>query len=1514
MRAGGLRQTLNEDRSNALGCTVLAAGEGTESGTVAQTRGLLLSLLLLAIPAGHLCFGQGTAASLHLDAALLPGRDTVAPQTSNTALNVTWAPVAPTTYSTAATGAAGGRILSVAVDPADPSGNTVYLGTSGGVWKSTNAAGSPASVTFAPLTDAVPALNGFGVPATVISVGSVSVQPGGTGVVLAGTGDATNRTDSIYGTGLLRSADGGRSWTAIPGSVEPGTQQRQSFFGEAFSGFAWSTVSPNLVVAAVASAGGAFAANAGDSNQSAMGLYYSHDAGQSWQFATITDGPNQEIQGPDIGVGSGAPVVAVVWNPVRRLFLAAIRLHGFYQSADGVTWTRLATQPGTALTSAVCPADSGGGGNALCPLYQATLAVQPSTGDTFAMFTNAADADEGLWQDICAAANGTCATPSPIFAHRVGNAALETSAGVIAGASHALSLQALPAGADTVLLAGTRDLFRCSLAAGCTWRNATNVSGCAAAQVGAMQHQAAWVPNSSTLYFATDRGLWRSTDAVNQQAVACSADDAAHFQNLNASLGAIAEVTSLAQDPVDATAMLAGEGSLGTAGGSNGAWRPLLTGTGAGTAVGTGATAGTWFATSGAGVSISACGAGAGCAPGGFGTQPVIGNTQVSGDGTALRQPAVWMLDPQDPSRMIVGTCRTWRGPASGLNWAPSNALSTMLDGHPAPSCQSGNAQIRSLAATGTLSGTNTERIYAGLAGVPDGVQIAPGHIYSALVTPASTAASTHWSDLTANPLTNGVAGSPIFNSGLVGISAITIDPTAPSTLYVGIGGYGGYGFAEFANVSPVYRSTDAGQHWTNITSNLPIAPVNAILVDPLDPAIVYLATDVGVYVTTTITLCGDPTQACWGAYGAGLPAVKVTSLAASAASGNSWLRVGTWGRGIWQTELASAALQQAALLAATLTPSSLSFAPQAVGTVSAAQTLTLQNTGQGAVTLGTPVVSAQDFSVSNGCGSTLAQGASCTLSVVFAPTATGGRSATVSITTNTPSGTLMASLDGTGLQGSTIVLTPLRLDFGAVLLGQTSPVQYMTIANTGTAAATLQSPHINGPFRITADTCSATLPVNTSCTVGIAFSPVASGVFQGAISVTDSAGTQTALLSGTGQTGPSDTLSTSSLTFAPQQLGTTSAQQQVVITNSGDTALNGIVASVTGDFLLVNQCGTSLPGHSTCALLVAYAPQALGAETGQLVLVDQQQQQVNRQTVVLNGTGTPPPVAPPGSGLGILTASPLRLDFGLEGVNASSAPQTVTLINSGAAVLSGISIASGTGFSVSANACTGQLSPGASCTFAVIFSPQSPGAVQALLQVSAATLVAPTVIPVSGTAADFQLSVQGSSSSTVIGGATATYQLLLTPVGASAGQVAIGCTGAPQGSTCTANPSMVTMDGSGATATITVTVATPATTAASLATPRQPWPLRAWPAAALLIPLLWGGSRRGRTLGQCCAVLAVGVICLGSVGCGLTIHGGGAAHPAASGPSAGQGTFNVTVGATAPGLVRTVSLNLVVE
>src|SRR4029078_7617391 len=87
---------------------------------------------------------------------------------------------------------------------------------------------------------------------------------------------------------------------------------------------------------------------------------------------------------------------------------------------------------------------------------------------------------------------------------------------------------------------------------------------------------------------------------------------------------------------------------------------------------------------------------------------------------------------------------------------------------------------------------------------------------------------------------------------------------------------------------------------------------------------------------------------------------------------------------------------------AVTLSPPSLGFGPQLLGTTSGAQTSTLRNSGNAALTISgvaMPGASAADFAQTNDCPGTLAPSATCTISATFSPTATGAPSASVTIT-----------------------------------------------------------------------------------------------------------------------------------------------------------------------------------------------------------------------------------------------------------------------------------------------------------------------------------------------------------------------------------------------------------------------------------------------------------------------------------------------------------------------------------
>ena len=233
-----------------------------------------------------------------------------------------------------------GRATAVAIDPNDPSGNTVFAGGAyGGVWKSSNAGAaspSPVSVNWTPLTDnqATLAIGAIADPAAALDSRSDQER-----------GPRRNRRNQQLGGLLLRLGNSALARRRRNlGSDHFAGLNRHSFLCRmGFSQIAFSSANPNLVVAAAASASQGIIEGPGKSFGSNRGLYYSTDAGVTWQAAIIND-PSATI--------SPASATAVVYNAAAATFYAAIRFHGFYSSPDGITWTRLASQPGSGLTTA----------------------------------------------------------------------------------------------------------------------------------------------------------------------------------------------------------------------------------------------------------------------------------------------------------------------------------------------------------------------------------------------------------------------------------------------------------------------------------------------------------------------------------------------------------------------------------------------------------------------------------------------------------------------------------------------------------------------------------------------------------------------------------------------------------------------------------------------------------------------------------------------------------------------------------------------------------------------------------------------------------------------------------------------------------------------------------------------------------------------------------------------------------------------------------------------------------
>ena len=320
----------------------------------------------------------------------------------------------------------------------------------------------------------------------------------------------------------------------------------------------------------------------------------------------------------------------------------------------------------------------------------------------------------------------------------------------------------------------------------------------------------------------------------------------------------------------------------------------------------------------------------------------------------------------------------------------------------------------------------------------------------------------------------------------------------------------------------------------------------------------------------------------------------------------------------------------------ANLSPTSLTFANQLVGTSSPSQIVTLTNTGDSSLVISSMAIvgsSAKDFSQTrNTCKSSLAAGGTCSISITFSPTQLGTRSKVLNISDNAPGSPQSVSLAGVGVAPA-VSLSPSSfpsgggssLSFGGILVGSSSSPQSITLSNTGTANLSVSSIVATGDFSET-NNCGTSVAVGSSCSVNVTFFPSAVWSRSGSIVITDNAYNsprQVILLVGMGNNGAHAELSSSSLSFQGQNVGTTSAAQTVTLTNTGPAALyiNSIVT--TGDYSQTNSCGSSLNVAASCTIGVTFAPSYASQRTGYLTVNDTDPSFL--QTVNLTGRGTVP-------------------------------------------------------------------------------------------------------------------------------------------------------------------------------------------------------------------------------------------------------------------------------------------------
>jgi hypothetical protein len=202
----------------------------------------------------------------------------------------------------------------------------------------------------------------------------------------------------------------------------------------------------------------------------------------------------------------------------------------------------------------------------------------------------------------------------------------------------------------------------------------------------------------------------------------------------------------------------------------------------------------------------------------------------------------------------------------------------------------------------------------------------------------------------------------------------------------------------------------------------------------------------------------------------------------------------------------------------ATLAPTSATYATRAMGTTSAAKTFTLTN-NQTVELTSIAISTTGDFAVSaTTCTTTLAAKGKCTISVTFTPTETGKRTGQLSVSDSASNSPQPVTLSGTGVVPAT--LTPASATYAAQKVGTTSAAKTFTLTNDQTVVLNNVVISTNGPYAVSATTCTTSLAAKGKCTISVTFTPTETGTRTGQLIVNDSASNspQASNLKGTGK------------------------------------------------------------------------------------------------------------------------------------------------------------------------------------------------------------------------------------------------------------------------------------------------------------------------------------------------------------------------------------------------------------
>ncbi|MCA3010997.1 MAG: choice-of-anchor D domain-containing protein, partial [Myxococcaceae bacterium] len=477
------------------------------------------------------------------------------------------------------------------------------------------------------------------------------------------------------------------------------------------------------------------------------------------------------------------------------------------------------------------------------------------------------------------------------------------------------------------------------------------------------------------------------------------------------------------------------------------------------------------------------------------------------------------------------------------------------------------------------------------------------------------------------------------------------------------------------------------------------------------------------------------------------------------------------------------------------LTPSSFTFPSVVLGGASMAQAFTVRNIGGSPSGIPAVTIGGADPSMFSKSGDTctaaLPPTGTCTTTIVFTPTDTGSRAATLQVNAS-PGGTANTSLSAASLTPATLGATPALGVFDDTPTGSTSTTLTFTVTNGGQATSGALTVGVGGPhasdFGVASQTCAgATLSANGACTVALQFSPTATGSRLGLLTFTPAGGIPTSVtLSGRGLVAPQLSLAVAEVGFGSVTLGTNQSST-VLVRNTGEAPTSAVMVSATPApfFVTSSTCAAPLQGGATCNVTLRFAPTTAGAASGTLTVS------------AMTGGAAVAPLSGVGVAAGQLSLTPTALSFTPTVIGQTGQTLDLTLTNTDGTALMGTMVSVGgsgaSSFSSIAVDCpaTASLPTSSTCTVRIRFAPQAAGPLSAFVTVTSGSSTVQATLSGTGLApARLQLSPSSVTFPQTSVGQTSDQVFTVT----NDGDVATGSLGLSLGG---ADPSQWTVQGS---------------------------------------------------------------------------------------------------------------------